>query len=201
MSIDAQGNIHDRGGRFAEKQNSSPSEGLDAGTSADPHLLNEAALWSKETEPHDAHLSGRIQRARDEALCACSHKGVSHGYGDAPSSGAWADGSKIGTGPCGIDGCLCPGFNGADVRAPQRQKSLMMASEVKAGDTIVFEMFDEGAWVDRDAEIVEVQHGVDANYRRVAMVTFLDEGRPQTLRYSASAPLSILQREPAAGVG
>lgn len=43
--------------------------------------------------------------ARDQVLCACGHRNVSHGYGeDAAPVGPFA--SRIGEGPCGVCSCL-----------------------------------------------------------------------------------------------
>lgn len=59
---------------------------------------------------HDGALAAQIQAARDVLMCDCDHKNVSHGYGDETVT-TWREGSLIGLGPCGIDGCTCQHFS------------------------------------------------------------------------------------------
>lgn len=55
-----------------------------------------------------------IQRARDKTICRCGHRNVSHSYG-ADDGPQWREGSRIGLGVCGIDGCNCEAFTLASV--------------------------------------------------------------------------------------
>lgn len=64
----------------------------------DSHGFGLSVLWNQS-----------IQAARDATVCTCAHRGVSHGHGD-DAGPAWPDGSRIGRGACGIDGCDCPLF-------------------------------------------------------------------------------------------
>jgi hypothetical protein len=58
-----------------------------------------------------------IQNDRDATECTCKHRNVSHAYG-ALTDTTWPDGSLIGRGQCGIDGCECKRFTLAEkVRA------------------------------------------------------------------------------------
>jgi len=62
------------------------------------------------TFAHDGILGSKIQKARDNLVCNCEHRNVSHGYGD-PGSTPWREGSFIGLGPCGVDACTCTHFS------------------------------------------------------------------------------------------
>jgi hypothetical protein len=66
-------------------------------------MLHKAPAW-------DPLWNARVQRARDDSTCTCGHLCVSHGYGDDDSH-AWPDGSLIGRGPCGAEGCECERFS------------------------------------------------------------------------------------------
>lgn len=62
-----------------------------------------------ENRDRDHEWNNRIQRARDEIVCSCGHKNVSHAYG-ARTVMPWPDGSRIGRGVCGMSPCPCRAF-------------------------------------------------------------------------------------------
>lgn len=94
-------------------------------------------------EPGNLTRNEWVQGARDAVTCVCKHGNISHAHG-ADNGAAWADGSRIGMGACGIDGCVCAAFADAayyagsldeESRTIRRELDRIVATVTRDGET------------------------------------------------------------------